>query len=79
MTHDEMVDYTGATSLHFLSFDGMIKATGLPASNFTSSCFTGEYPIPIGKRANEIVKLKPGETLPRAGHKPTLLATARTT
>lgn len=79
MTHDEMVDYVGATSLYFLSFDGMIKATGLPASSFTTSCFNGDYPISIGKRAQEIAILKDGETLPRAGHKPTLLATARTT
>jgi amidophosphoribosyltransferase len=79
MTQAEMKDYVGATSLHFLSFDGMMQATGLPASNFTASCFNGDYPIPIGKRAEEIVLLKPGETLPRADHKPTLLATARTT
>jgi len=78
MTHDEMNDYLGATSLSFLSFDGMIKATGLPTRNFTTSCFTGEYPIPIGQRAQEIATLKDGQTLPRAGHKPTLLATART-
>lgn len=78
MTLDEMNDYLGATSLNFLSFNGMIKATGLPASSFTASCFNGEYPIGIGKRAQEIALLKNGETLPRAGHKPTLLATART-
>lgn len=78
MDHDEMNDYLGATSLCFLSFDGMIKATGHPVSSFTTSCFTGEYPIDIGKRAQEIAPLKNGETLPRAGHKPTLLATART-
>lgn len=77
MAHDEMNDYLGATSLNYLSFDGMIGATGLPVSSFTTSCFTGEYPIDIGKRAREIAVLKAGETLPRAGHKPTLLATAR--
>jgi amidophosphoribosyltransferase len=78
MTQDQMLEYVGATSLHFLSFDGMIGATGLPASSFTTSCFDGNYPIDIGKRAQEISILKPGQTLPRAGHKPTLLATART-
>jgi amidophosphoribosyltransferase len=77
MTHEEMTDYVGATSLHFLSFDGMIKATGLPVSSFTTSCFNGNYPISIGKRAQEISILKAGETLPRSEHKPTLLATAR--
>lgn len=77
MTNDEMCDYLGATSLNFLSFDGMIKATGLPVENFTTSCFTGEYPIDIGKRTHEIIKLEPGQVLPRSGHTPPLLATAR--
>ncbi len=77
MTKAEMNDYVGATSLCFLSFDGMIKATGRPASDFTTSCFTGEYPISIGDRANEITQLKPGQTLAKADHKPQLLATAR--
>lgn len=79
MTVPEMKDYVGATSLHFLSFDGMIEATGLPASSFSTSCFDGVYPISIGKRAQEIVKLGVGEILPRSEHKPTMLATARTT
>lgn len=79
MTVPEMKDYVGATSLHFLSFDGMIKATGLPASNLSTSCFDGVYPVSIGKRAQEIVTLGVGEVLPRSQHKPTMLATARTT
>lgn len=78
MTEEEMRDYVGATSLCFLSFDGMIKATGLPANVFTTSCFTGDYPISIGARAEEIIHLKPGQTLPKADHHPQRLATART-
>jgi len=78
MTNAEVKDYVGATSLHFLSFDGMIEATGLPASTFSSSCFTGEYPISIGQRAEEISILHGTETLPKSDHTPTLLATART-
>lgn len=63
MTVPEMCEYVGATSLHFLSFDGMIKATGYSADNFTNSCFTGEYPVSIGKRANEVCKLGAGITI----------------
>lgn len=77
MTNKEMSEYLGATSVCFLSFDGMIKATGLPVDNFTASCFTGDYPIDIGKRAKEITHLKPGQVLPRSTHTPPLLATAR--
>lgn len=79
MTLEEMREHVGATSLHFLSYDGMIGATGLPASTFTTSCFNGDYPISIGKRAQEIAILKDGETLPKAQRKPTELANTRTT
>ena len=79
MTVPEMRDYVAATSLHFLSFEGMIGATGLPESRFSTSHFSGVYPISIGKRAQEIVKLGVGEALPRATHTPTELAIARTT
>lgn len=79
MTEDEMRDYVGATSLCFLSYDGMVNATGQPKNCFSTSCFDGVYPIPIGKRADEIAQLKPGHTLPKTGHQPTKLATARIT
>jgi hypothetical protein len=74
-----MRDNVGATSLCFLSYDGMLDATELPHDQFSTSCFDGVYPVSIGKRANEIMELKPGKVLPRASHTPTKLATARTT
>jgi amidophosphoribosyltransferase len=40
--------------LGFLSLERMIKATGMPADMFNLSCFTGEYPIDIGRRKQEI-------------------------
>lgn len=54
MTTEQIRDYVGATSLNYLSFDGMISATGLPESKFSCSCFNGVYPISIGSRADEI-------------------------
>lgn len=53
-TIEEMRGYLGATSLHFLSYRGMIKATGLPEERLSTSFFTGEYPIDIQERRNEI-------------------------
>jgi amidophosphoribosyltransferase len=79
LTKEEMRDNVGATSLCFLSYDGMLDATELPHDQFSTSCFDGVYPVSIGKRANEIMELKPGKVLPRASHTPTKLATARTT
>lgn len=78
MTVEEIREHVGATSLHFLSFDGMIKATGHPASSFNNSCFNGEYPIDIGQRAREIHVLKPGEKLPQSEYQAVELATAKT-
>ncbi|HEV2403160.1 MAG TPA: amidophosphoribosyltransferase [Candidatus Saccharimonadales bacterium] len=40
----------GVDSLGYLSYDGMIRATGRPASRFSTSCFNGIYPIQIGKQ-----------------------------
>ncbi len=47
-------DYVGANSLHFLSYDGMVRATSLPENVFSASCFNGDYPVSIGERAAEI-------------------------
>lgn len=51
---EEIRAFLGATSLYFLSYDGMITATGRPESDFSTSCFTGVYPIDIRERAKEI-------------------------
>ncbi|HYH36230.1 MAG TPA: amidophosphoribosyltransferase, partial [Candidatus Saccharimonadales bacterium] len=74
MSEDDMRDYVGATSLCFLSYDGMLEATGLPKDSFSTSCFDGVYPISIGKRADEIRELRPGQTLPKESHTPIELA-----
>ena len=55
-TVSQIKDYIDADSLHFLSYKGLIKATGLPESVFCTSCFTGNYPINIGENARKIIK-----------------------
>lgn len=57
-TIEQMREYLGATSLRFLSYKGMIKATGLSENQFSTSFFTGEYPIDIKERRKEI-NMKP--------------------
>ncbi len=52
-TVEETRQYLTADSLHYLSFDGLIAATGLTRDMFSAPCFTGEYPIDIGERAQE--------------------------
>lgn len=50
----EIEKFVGADSLYYLSYEGLIKATGLPESVFCTSCFTGNYPIDIGEHKNGI-------------------------
>ena len=38
-------EYLNADSLHYLSPEGMVKATGLPKSNFCMACWDGDYPV----------------------------------
>ena len=54
MSIAEMREYLGATSLCFLSYRGMMAAIGLPDDKFSTSFFTGEYPIDIRERKSEI-------------------------
>ncbi len=53
-TVEEIKQYLGATSLYFLSLEGLIQSTTLPADNFCTSCFTGEYPIDLGEKKADI-------------------------
>ena len=43
---EEIRDYLNADSLHYLSQEGMVAATGLPASAFCMACYDGNYPVP---------------------------------
>lgn len=48
--------HINADSLYYLSYKGLIKATELPEDVFCTSCFTGEYPIDIGKNKKHITR-----------------------
>src|SRR5262249_10238551 len=37
----------GVDSLHYLSTDGMVEATGFPKSEFCLACFDNNYPIAL--------------------------------
>lgn len=44
-TVKEVGDYLGLDSLHYLSLDGLVKATGLTKKDFCLACFDGNYPV----------------------------------
>jgi amidophosphoribosyltransferase len=43
---EEIRKYLNADSLHYLSQEGMIAATGLPENSFCMACYDGKYPVP---------------------------------
>ena len=51
---EEVRKFMGATSLHYLSLDGLIKAIGLPKDKLSTSCFTGIYPIDLKERKKQV-------------------------
>ena len=40
--------YLGLDSLHYLSLEGLVKATGMAKKNFCLACFDGKYPVAAG-------------------------------
>jgi len=51
----EVAAWTGADSLGYLSVDGLLRAVGLPGSQFCLACFTGDYPVPIPDTVSKYV------------------------
>jgi amidophosphoribosyltransferase len=43
---DEIRRYLNADSVHYLSQEGMVKATGLAKESFCMACYDGQYPVP---------------------------------
>jgi amidophosphoribosyltransferase len=43
---DQIRQFLNADSLHYLSQEGMIKATSRPANGFCMACYDGNYPVP---------------------------------
>jgi len=44
---EEMRGYIGASSLHYLSVEGMQQATQLPEDSVCRACFTRDYPTRV--------------------------------
>ncbi|MEO6035911.1 MAG: amidophosphoribosyltransferase [Verrucomicrobiota bacterium] len=42
---DEIRNYLSADSLHYLSQEGMVRATDLPKESFCMACYDGNYPV----------------------------------
>jgi amidophosphoribosyltransferase len=51
---EEMRAHIGASSLHYLSVDGMQEATSLPEDAVCRACFTREYPTRVPPRVEKL-------------------------
>ena len=51
MSVEEIRRFIEADTLGYLSLEGMLKATGLPANSTCTACWTGDYPTQITRRA----------------------------
>ena len=50
---EEIRTYLNADSLYYLSQEGLVKATGLPADSFCMACYDGRYPVPYDPAVNK--------------------------
>ncbi len=57
-TMGEIKTYLGADSIGYLSLEGMIRATGHPASKFCTACYTGDYPVPFESDLDKFIMEK---------------------
>ena len=55
LTVDEIRAFVGADSLGYLSLEGLVRATGSPATDLCRACFDGEYPVPIPEQVGKFV------------------------
>jgi amidophosphoribosyltransferase len=48
-TEEELTKYLGLDTLHYLSIEGMLEASGVenPEDHFCKACFDGSYPVPF--------------------------------
>jgi amidophosphoribosyltransferase len=60
-TVEEVREHVGATSLAYLSHDGLVEATRRPASALCRACLTGEYPTEVPAEAAKL-RFEPART-----------------
>ncbi len=46
---DEIRDYLGVDSLHYLSLEGMLSCVQHPDEHYCNACFSGRYPMPVDR------------------------------
>jgi amidophosphoribosyltransferase len=61
-TVDEIRDFLGVDSLHYLTLDGLLKCMEHPAQSYCEACFSGDYRLdpmhPVTEHVIELAQLK---------------------
>jgi amidophosphoribosyltransferase len=52
---EEMAEYLEVDSIGYLDIAGMVRATGLPESEFCLACFNGRYPVAIDPELDKFI------------------------
>lgn len=52
---EKIREYLCADSIGYLSLDGMIRATGLPATEFCHACYSGDYPVSFDENLDKYI------------------------
>lgn len=59
---DEVRDFLGVDSLHYLSIEGLLSCAGMAPDQYCTACFSGDYPVevdhPVDKYALEQRQLR---------------------
>jgi amidophosphoribosyltransferase len=51
---DEIREYLGVDSLHFLSLDGMLGCVSRPPGHYCTACFSGEYRLDVSQPISKL-------------------------
>jgi amidophosphoribosyltransferase len=54
-SQEDIRKYLNADSLHYLSQDGMVRATGLPKNSFCMACYDGNYPVQYDPSTDKMI------------------------
>ncbi len=51
---EQIAEYLGVDSLHFLSLDGMLGCMGQPPEHYCTACWSGQYRIDVGQPISKL-------------------------
>ena len=73
-TIEEIRNYVGVDTLHYLTLESLLASTGVAGGGFCHACFTGEYPVEVpvglGKSVLESPDRSPAGALEQLAHLP---------